>query len=242
MAPGSSCSPGRSRPRRAARRCSTRRRRGRHRRRHPRADPGERRSSPTSASSSSTSSTVSASSSATRCAARRRPPPHLLVMTATPIPRTVAMTVFGDLETSTLTELPAGPGADPHHVVVAAEQPAWLDRRLAAHPRGGRRRHQAYVVCPRIGDAADAPTARPDAASGAAEDDESADRPRAVLDVLAELADGPSLHGLRLGAAARAAAARTTRTARCRVHGRRDRRAGRDHGGRGRRRRRRTPR
>ena len=42
-----------------------------------------------------------------------RTPPHLLVMTATPIPRTVAMTVFGDMETSTLRELPAGPFADP---------------------------------------------------------------------------------------------------------------------------------
>ena len=50
-------------------------------------------------------------------------PPHLLVMTATPIPRTVAMTVFGDLETSTLTELPAGRAPIQTNVVPLAEQP-----------------------------------------------------------------------------------------------------------------------
>src|SRR3712207_4224886 len=51
-------------------------------------------------------------------------PPHELVMTATPIPRTVAMTVFGDLETSTLTELPAGRAAIQTNVVPLAEQPS----------------------------------------------------------------------------------------------------------------------
>ena len=55
-------------------------------------------------------------------------PPHLLVMTATPIPRTVAMTVFGDLEISTLTELPAGRSPISTTVVPAGEKPAWLDR------------------------------------------------------------------------------------------------------------------
>ena len=59
-------------------------------------------------------------------------PPHVLVMTATPIPRTVAMTVFGDLETSTLAELPAGRAPIQTNVVPLAEQPAWLER---AHQR-----------------------------------------------------------------------------------------------------------
>ena len=79
-------------------------------------------------------------------------PPHLLVMTATPIPRTVAMTVFGDLETSTLTELPAGRAPIATSVVPVGEKPAWLDRawqRIREEVAAGR---QAYVVCPRIGD------------------------------------------------------------------------------------------
>ncbi|MGA8047911.1 MAG: ATP-dependent DNA helicase RecG [Dermatophilaceae bacterium] len=78
-------------------------------------------------------------------------PPHVLVMTATPIPRTVAMTVFGDMETSTLRELPAGRAPITSHVVEAAK-PAWVERtwvRLAEEVRAGR---QAYVVCPRIGE------------------------------------------------------------------------------------------
>src|SRR6266480_5090715 len=54
--------------------------------------------------------------------------PHVLVMTATPIPRTVAMTVYGDLDTSTLTELPAGRSPIATHVVPAAEKPRFLER------------------------------------------------------------------------------------------------------------------
>ncbi|MFD1504681.1 ATP-dependent DNA helicase RecG [Georgenia yuyongxinii] len=75
--------------------------------------------------------------------------PHLLVMTATPIPRTVAMTSFGDLETSTLGELPAG-RAGIETVVVPAGKPAWVERvwqRIREEVDGGGR---AYVVCPRI--------------------------------------------------------------------------------------------
>lgn len=75
--------------------------------------------------------------------------PHVLVMTATPIPRTVAMTVFGDLETSTLREVPAGRAEVTTHVV--PEWKPWFPRtweRVGEEVRLGR---QAYVVCPRIG-------------------------------------------------------------------------------------------
>ncbi|MGL5911542.1 MAG: DEAD/DEAH box helicase, partial [Phycicoccus sp.] len=78
-------------------------------------------------------------------------PPHVLVMTATPIPRTVAMTVFGDLETSTLRELPAGRAPTTTHVVPEL-RPGWMSRtwaRVGEEVAAGR---QVYVVCPRIGD------------------------------------------------------------------------------------------
>jgi ATP-dependent DNA helicase RecG len=78
--------------------------------------------------------------------------PHLLVMTATPIPRTVAMTVFGDLEMSTLTELPAGRSPIATHVVPAAEKPHYLERTWQRLREEAERGRQCYVVCPRIGD------------------------------------------------------------------------------------------
>ena len=78
-------------------------------------------------------------------------PPHVLVMTATPIPRTVAMTVFGDLETSTLTELPAGRAPVQTNVVPLAEHPAWLERGFQRIREEVEKGHQVYVVCPRIG-------------------------------------------------------------------------------------------
>src|SRR3954452_19652679 len=84
-------------------------------------------------------------------------PPHVLVMTATPIPRTVAMTVFGDMETSTLRELPRGRSPITTHVV-DGDRPGWVDRtwqRVAEEVAKG---HQAYVVCPRIGDVDDGTT------------------------------------------------------------------------------------
>jgi ATP-dependent DNA helicase RecG len=126
--------------------------------------------------------------------------PHVLVMTATPIPRTVAMTVYGDLEVSTLRQLPSGRGGVSSSVVPVGEKPAWLDRawaRLREEVAAGR---QAYVVCPRIGDVAGADD-EPEDADGAPPDDEGrSDRrpPLAVLDVAEILRAGP-LAGLRLG-------------------------------------------
>lgn len=109
--------------------------------------------------------------------------PHVLVMTATPIPRTVAMTVFGDLETSTLRELPAGRQPVQTTVVPAAERPEWLARaweRVREEVDKGR---QAYVVVSRIGAAA----------SGGDEDKDTT----SLVDLHDELAGGP-LSGLRL--------------------------------------------
>jgi ATP-dependent DNA helicase RecG len=78
-------------------------------------------------------------------------PPHVLVMTATPIPRTVAMTVFGDLETSTLAELPAGRAPIQSSVVPMLERPDWLERAWERVREEAAKGHQTYVVCPRIG-------------------------------------------------------------------------------------------
>ena len=136
--------------------------------------------------------------------------PHVLVMTATPIPRTVAMTVYGDLDTSTLTELPAGRSPIATHVVPAAERPRFLERaweRIREEAAAGR---QAYVVCPRIGgEDAGGPGSGADGRMQAdaddlesfLEEDEEDAGPRrpplAVLDLAPALAEGP-LAGLRL--------------------------------------------
>lgn len=124
--------------------------------------------------------------------------PHVLVMTATPIPRTVAMTVFGDVDVSTLTELPAGRAAVTTHVVGVHEQPAFVDRAWARAREEVAAGHRVFVVCPRIGDDDDE-----------GEDDGSRSpfhesgrirgpRPESVLALAARLADGP-LEGLSIG-------------------------------------------
>ena len=136
--------------------------------------------------------------------------PHVLVMTATPIPRTVAMTVYGDLDTSTLTELQAGRSPIATHVVPAAEKPRYLARaweRIREEVGKGR---QAYVVCPRIGGddtpgpggatngSTHADTDDVGAFPGQDEEDVAPGRPPlAVLDLAPALAEGP-LAGLRL--------------------------------------------
>ena len=148
--------------------------------------------------------------------------PHVLVMTATPIPRTVAMTVYGDLETSTLTELPAGRSAIATHVVPAADKPRFLERAWERVREEVGRGRQAYVVCPRIGDSTVGDGTAGDDTDGAdypegADDPDGGDfgdadvpgglprgvvqgrrQPLAVLDVAAALDAGP-LAGLRLG-------------------------------------------
>ncbi|MFI6548308.1 helicase-related protein [Streptomyces prunicolor] len=124
-------------------------------------------------------------------------PPHLLVMTATPIPRTVAMTVFGDLETSVLDQLPAGRSPIASHVVPAADKPHFLTRaweRVREEVSNG---HQAYVVCPRIGDEDDDPKKVGKAKKKSPEDEAEKRPPLAVLDIAAQLAKGP-LQGLKI--------------------------------------------
>ncbi|MGW0545744.1 ATP-dependent DNA helicase RecG [Streptomyces altiplanensis] len=124
-------------------------------------------------------------------------PPHLLVMTATPIPRTVAMTVFGDLETSVLDQLPAGRSPIATHVVPAKDKPHFLARaweRVREEVENG---HQAYVVCPRIGDGDDDPKAAGAAKKKQAEEDPEKRPPLAVLEIAEQIAAGP-LKGLRV--------------------------------------------
>ncbi|HEY3472948.1 MAG TPA: ATP-dependent DNA helicase RecG, partial [Amycolatopsis sp.] len=111
--------------------------------------------------------------------------PHVLVMTATPIPRTVAMTVYGDLEVSALREMPVGRSPISTTVVPVAEKPAWFERIWQRVREEVGKGHQAYVVCPRIGD--EPPSDKSDKRP-----------PLAVLDVAPELEHG-ALQGLKIG-------------------------------------------
>ena len=119
--------------------------------------------------------------------------PHLLVMTATPIPRSVAMTVFGDLDVVALTERPSGAPRITSHVVSESAHPAHLDRaweRVVEEVGQGR---QVFVVCTRIADddKVDADTGDPDAGL-------DGPTPHAVEVLAAELAAGP-LRDVRVG-------------------------------------------
>jgi ATP-dependent DNA helicase RecG len=122
-----------------------------------------------------------------RAKARAGITPHLLVMTATPIPRTVALTVYGDLETSTLRELPRGRQPITSNVIFVEDKPAWLDRawkRIIEEVADGR---QAYVVAPRI-DETDEP-----------ENGEQNARPSATAEGLFNRLRSAELSNLRLG-------------------------------------------
>jgi ATP-dependent DNA helicase RecG len=123
-------------------------------------------------------------------------PPHVLVLTATPIPRTVAMTVFGDLDVSTIRELPAGRAGIESFVVPLAERPGWRARvweRLSEEIEQGR---QGFVVCPaieaRVLEEDDVP---PDVAEAGAENGGQA---ASVASVLAELTAHPRFTGKRV--------------------------------------------
>ena len=122
-----------------------------------------------------------------RAKARRGLTPHLLVMTATPIPRTVALTVYGDLETSTLRELPRGRQPITTNTIFVEEKPQWLSRawqRVAEEVAAGR---QAYVVASRIDE------------SDKSEGTDGGGPPAATVgDLYDHLRRGP-LAGLRLG-------------------------------------------
>lgn len=127
--------------------------------------------------------------------------PHLLVMTATPIPRTVALTIYGDLETSTLRELPRGRRPITTNTIFIRDKPAWLDRawtRIAEEVAAGR---QAYVVASRIdeNDTADGKAdGKAKKAKKTSESDQQGPPPVTVVDLLARLQRGP-LSGVRLG-------------------------------------------
>jgi ATP-dependent DNA helicase RecG len=118
--------------------------------------------------------------------------PHLLVMTATPIPRTVALTVYGDLETSTLRELPRGRQPIATNVIFAQQKRSWLARawaRIVEEVGAGR---QAYVVAPRIDDD-DKPKV-----NIASKDGAPPRKATAVVDLYARL-QANELAGLRVG-------------------------------------------
>ncbi len=138
--------------------------------------------------------------------ARGKSVPHTLVMTATPIPRTVAMTVFGDLETSVLAERPAGRAETVTHVV-PADNSAWMSRiwlRMREEIDAGRR---AYVVCPRIDGDEPEDDAEPDPMDDDAITLDVDDAPaaavrpalEAVVDVAERLRGLPSMAGIGIG-------------------------------------------
>ncbi|MCC9196213.1 ATP-dependent DNA helicase RecG [Arthrobacter sp. zg-Y820] len=128
-----------------------------------------------------------------------RSTPHLLVMTATPIPRTVAMTVFGDLNVSTLSELPAGRAPISTFMAPLAENPAWARRiweRAREEIDAGR---QVYVVCPKIGDKEGEPGSDlfyDETAPGSKADKLSLS---SVAEMFQQLSEVPALAGVRIG-------------------------------------------
>ncbi|GAB3531869.1 ATP-dependent DNA helicase RecG [Arthrobacter tecti] len=124
--------------------------------------------------------------------------PHVLVMTATPIPRTVAMTVFGDLDVSTLTELPAGRAPIATHVVGLSENPRWISRVWARAREEIDAGRQVYVVCPKIGDA-QSDSDSPDAIELYEGPPANKQQLTSVVELFESLAEVPAMDGISMG-------------------------------------------
>jgi len=127
-------------------------------------------------------------------------PPHVLVLTATPIPRTVAMTVFGDLDISTISELPSGRIPIVSHVVALADHPGWASRiweRMAEELSQGR---QAFVVCPAIDSTDKSAEPLPETPLPELVEGGQAAPPENVSDTLARLRALPALASARIEA------------------------------------------
>ncbi|MFC7402675.1 ATP-dependent DNA helicase RecG [Citricoccus sp. GCM10030269] len=117
---------------------------------------------------------------------RDNPGTHLLVMSATPIPRSVAMTVFGDLDLTLLPGLPSGRQPVTTHVARMAQGPRIIARVWEVIAEQVAAGHQAFVVCPRI-DVGDASAGAESGVDGAA-----------VEDMVPRLQSLPALEGLRI--------------------------------------------
>ncbi|WP_424467098.1 ATP-dependent DNA helicase RecG [Pseudoclavibacter helvolus] len=118
-------------------------------------------------------------------------PPHLLVLTATPIPRTVAMTVFGDLDISSIVTMPKGRQKIETFVVATREHPHWLERAWQRVSEEVERGRQAFVVCPAI---------EPSDPVEPAEGEEPAQPVAAVMELAPTLAVHPLFAGKRVAA------------------------------------------
>jgi len=127
--------------------------------------------------------------------------PHALVLTATPIPRTVAMTVFGDLDVSTIRTMPAGRAGIETFVAPLAERPGWFPRVWERAAEEVRKGHQVFVVCPAIDVEATGAGAVDDDAPEPPADEDAAEQPRTrwgVVQVAALLAEHPLFADLRV--------------------------------------------
>jgi ATP-dependent DNA helicase RecG len=124
--------------------------------------------------------------------------PHALVLTATPIPRTVAMTVFGDLDVSTIRTMPAGRAGIETFVAPVGEKPAWFERvwQRAAEEVG--KGHQVFVVCPAIDAEATGKAATDDTVEAPPVEGESARERWGVVQVERLLASRPDFASLRV--------------------------------------------